>query len=252
MNDPAKSHPPSVSKSAENAAIRLYKYVSLSPETMDEAAIIVQRAIDSETARLTAAQSIAIPEEGVAPDKWMVVGPAYVSELLARAKAAEARVADLESNNRYHRGYDAGEKSVAADRDTARAHAVKLREALKDFEVAERTLDFRQEDLLAKSGVNARAVLALTADSLASLAVVDKEELEQLRKDRERIEVIRRAEWIRDPHTAMSGGEWHVHLKVKGHGQTSACGKSLIHALDVALTWEPLRAAIAAEVKGRT
>lgn len=56
--------------------------------------------------------------------------------------------------------------------------------------------------------------------------------------DWERIEVIRRADWISSPTSSVSsGGEWRVHVSLRGSGQTTACGKTLIEAIDRANDW---------------
>lgn len=53
-----------------------------------------------------------------------------LSELAAfkqKLEASNARVKDLELNNRYQRGYDAGEKSIEQDRDHWKSLAGKLK-----------------------------------------------------------------------------------------------------------------------------
>lgn len=56
--------------------------------------------------------------------------------------------------------------------------------------------------------------------------------------DWERIEIIRRADWISSPCSSPSSNkEWRVHVSLEGSGQTTACGKTLIEAIDRANEW---------------
>lgn len=170
MTTPPNSPAPAVSQAARQALYEIAARCGLVVNEKNPDAIrgseIIQRAIDTETA-----------------------------PILARATSAEAEVERLKAAVIETETITENEYAMLKQqRDTARAHAIKLREELLSV------VNHLEYCLRNKKPVDPRRLiptvretLALTADSLGPLAVVSKEELEQLRKDRERLDWLFKA-----------------------------------------------------------
>lgn len=215
MTTPPNSPVPAVSQPARQALYEIAARCGLVVNEKNPDAVrgseIIQRAIDAETASLLARATSAEAEverlkaaaakEYTAMDQLIderdkaeeTLSQAYYlitgnspewSNIFGHIEALEDIADDAQSV------LSQSLKTTEAERDTARAHAVKLREALAEKMWAEEAANsdnppansFRCQEA---ADSKANSALALTADSLGSLAVVSKEELEQLRKDRE-------------------------------------------------------------------